>query len=818
MHPRVRRGTWWLPVLMVGLLSVGRASAQVAETPDEEGATSSETTSPEGETSADPSSEGSPPTGESAPDTPPGSDVETTDDPAAPGDEGPEDDIGELDPLPPEELGPLPNEDLGPLPEGDNLEGEEDFEVSDFADMSLEDLLAVTVVTATKTERRLSEAPAIVTVLTRQDMLRWGYDSLGEALNHMVGFYIVDDHILPNAGVRGIAGGLFDESRGIKVMIDGHSVAFRSTSGNWLGPELIPISAIERIEIIRGPSSALYGADAFLGVVNVITRTGEQLNGADVRAYMTAGEGREPGLDVDITGGARSGPFEIMLSARIHESDRSGLELPSSSPAPQIPDYHLDDDDFVARGATGEARVVQGRATYHFNEDHKLSLVGHYSTFNRGAEFSPWTHLSYGFDSLGRPHSTRVALRQASVGLVHESSFSETAGLTIRGFYFYGEPTSEDRIDVGSSLFEARRDFGYQGVEGSAEGRFQIIKGLDAVTGVEVISDRERLPSSLQILKLETDDLDVGDVVEAGSTRQGKQQITNLGLFAQALWTQFEPGLTGIVGVRYDYHSIYGGQASARVGVTSNPVEKLSLKLLYGTAFKAPSPLLLYGTPYTVGDIIGNPELEPERIHTVEGQVTYNIVPGLVASTGLSYSRLLNKAEFVQLGVNRLARNLSDLSSLSWETEINAAYDRWVQGYLRFELPYTVRSQSDDGYQALLVGEDNVIYPTHTLRAGVTGQVPGIPLRLGAEVMYIGDRRASAMNILENGESYELDSYVMLDATLSLVGVELIPTQQTMIQLKVRNILDENAVDPGFTGVDYPVLGRSFQVKLRQEF
>ena len=56
------------------------------------------------------------------------------------------------------------------------------------------------------------------------------------------------------------------------MLIDGHSVAFHSTGGNWLGPELVPLSAIERIEIVRGPASALFGADAFLGVINIKTR------------------------------------------------------------------------------------------------------------------------------------------------------------------------------------------------------------------------------------------------------------------------------------------------------------------------------------------------------------------------------------------------------------------------------------------------------------------------------------------------------------------------------------------------------------------
>ena len=64
--------------------------------------------------------------------------------------------------------------------------------------------------------------------------------------------------------------------------------------------------------------------------------------------------------------------------------------------------------------------------------------------------------------------------------------------------------------------------------------------------------------------------------------------------------------LTLTAGFRYDYHNIYGNQYSGRFGIVSWPMEQLYLKLLYGSAFKAPSPTLLYGIPATVGDIIGN--------------------------------------------------------------------------------------------------------------------------------------------------------------------------------------------------------------------
>src|SRR5687767_3784798 len=108
-------------------------------------------------------------------------------------------------------------------------------------DLDLVRLLNVEVSTATKTAESLEEAPAVITVVTRADIERWGYQTVAEVLSHTVGFYLTDDHILPNAGVRGMTGGLGSESGAIKVMIDGRSVAYRTTSGNWLGVALVPL-------------------------------------------------------------------------------------------------------------------------------------------------------------------------------------------------------------------------------------------------------------------------------------------------------------------------------------------------------------------------------------------------------------------------------------------------------------------------------------------------------------------------------------------------------------------------------------------------
>src|SRR5688572_8795922 len=228
-------------------------------------------------------------------------------------------------------------------------------------ELDLVKLLNVEVSTATKTAESADEAPAVITVVTKEDIRRWGYQSVAEVLDHTVGFYLIDDHILPNAGVRGVSGGLGAESGMIKVMIDGRSVAYRSTSGNWLGVELVPLGSIEQIEIVRGPASALYGADAFLGVVNIITLKPEDVRPVRARATVGTMESNPSGR-FDVVGGGIAGNFDLMLGAAGEYADRSGLSLPEESPAPILPSYA--GGRRTALNLERRSLVLQGRAGY----------------------------------------------------------------------------------------------------------------------------------------------------------------------------------------------------------------------------------------------------------------------------------------------------------------------------------------------------------------------------------------------------------------------------------------------------------------------
>src|SRR5207245_1293883 len=102
------------------------------------------------------------------------------------------------------------------------------------------------------------------------------------------------------------------------------------------------------------------------------------------------------------------------------------------------------------------------------------------------------------------------------------------------------------------------------------------------------------------------------------------------------------------------------------------------------------------------------------------------------------------------------------------------------------------------------------------LHLGVSGMAPKVPLRATIELSYFAARRASEANIIANGSSYELDPYVMLGASISTVGLELLPKKETVIMVIGRNLVGSTGPDPGFSGFDYPLTGRTILFQLRQ--
>ncbi len=658
--------------------------------------------------------------------------------------------------------------------------------------------------TATKTEQKNYEAPAIITTVTREQIGVWGYRSISEVLSHLLGFYVVDDHTSPNLAVRGISGGLYADSSIVKVLIDGQSVAFHSTGGNWLGPELIPLSAVERIEVVRGPASALFGADAFLGVINIKTRSGKSLTGAT--AWLAGGRaGTKLATDIDVSAGFEKGDFDVVVAVRQSNQDLSGLTIPDSSPAPSVPN-NGGEEPLTAEGLDQASSSALARVTYRPRTGTELGVFGYYSSMRRGEEFG----------SLFQLVNNRVSLSQMRAGLFLEQTLTPTLRLSFKGSVFRGGPGDDNRLEVGSEFYYVRRQFGFRG--GDVDGQVEWTPGwakdgsVRLVAGASAFLDDEQLPSRVGISKQATDLVQPGDVIAPISIYQGRKSFLNSGVYLQGMWTAIENWLSLTGGLRYDRHNVYGGQISERVGLVSNPLSNLHAKLLYGSAFKSPSPLLLYAIPSAIGDVVGNPQLKPQFVRTVEFQLAWEPTDYISLSGNTAYNVLSDKTEFVQQGINKVARNVARAATLTWELMGEYKYQSVFRAHLSFETQRTVRRTGQDGYSAEVVGDAGGIYPNMMLHGGLAAQPTSLPLRATVQASWIGERRPSDTNILLNGGPYVLPSYLLLEAGLATTRFDLfgLDRHEVSFALTGKNLLGAGGPAPGFSGVDYPLTPRTF--------
>ncbi len=187
-------------------------------------------------------------------------------------------------------------------------------------DMSLEQLMEIEVETvygASKFEQKTTRAPSTVTIVTAEDIKQYGYRTLADILRSVGGFYVSSDRTYAYVGVRGFSRPGDYNSR-VLLLVDGHrindSIYNTATIGNDF---VLDIDLIEKVEVIRGPGSSLYGSNAFFGVINVITREAKSFGGMEVsgaagsddayKGRATFGRRFDNGVDLLFSGSSASG-------------------------------------------------------------------------------------------------------------------------------------------------------------------------------------------------------------------------------------------------------------------------------------------------------------------------------------------------------------------------------------------------------------------------------------------------------------------------------------------------------------------------------
>jgi outer membrane receptor for ferrienterochelin and colicins len=463
-----------------------------------------------------------------------------------------------------------------------------------FAAMSFEELMQVrieTVYGASKYQQKVTRAPASVTILTAEDIARFGHRTLAEVLRSIRGLYVSDDRNYAYLGTRGFLRPGDYNSR-VLVLIDGHRMNDNVYDGAYFGHDgLAAVEAIERVEFVRGPSSSIYGSSAFFGIVNVVTKQGLAISGTEI----AAGAGSFGEYDARLTSGgkARNG-MEVALNASYYgKSGHDRLYYPEFDPG--VSGDSRAASGGIARGRDGEESFGVMASAKHGDLTLSASMISR-------TKDVPTASFGTVFDRLLRTTDTR-----GFVDLKYDHSVAADLQLTARVTY--------DRY-----TYEGDYPFEYASPgEPSA-----IVVTKDDTVGTWVgtewqltrrLANRHTLVAGFEHRQsLREKQLSYEDIVPRSYLVDADGRGHNTGLYGQGEFALTSKLLLN-AGVRVDYYSeSFGSTTNPRIGLIYSPRERSTFKLLYGEAFRAPSAYerFYYAQP------AGSDELEPETIRTSE--------------------------------------------------------------------------------------------------------------------------------------------------------------------------------------------------------
>jgi outer membrane receptor for ferrienterochelin and colicins len=539
---------------------------------------------------------------------------------------------------------------------------------------------------ASRYGQSLYAAPASVTVISRDEIRRFGYRTLAEVLSAAGGLFTTDDRNYRYLTVRGIAN-TGDFNTRVLVLLDGRRLNQPVDDSSLLGTEeLVDLDALERVEIIRGPGSTLYGTNAFYAVVNLVTRTGASARGAEAQL---AGGSFETG-QASLSGGTRTaGGLDLFASASGYTSRGPDLYYPEFD-TPQTSNGRavgLDGDAF----GRGLLRVMRGDFT----------VEGFYSKRRKDIPTASYDTI------FGDPREqTRDGGSMLSAG--YEHAFTDLSRVWATASYqsgFYdGDYPYED--GVVSDYIRSRWV--------TFEGQYQRF-----VAGRHRVSAGGELRRNLRV----------------------EQGVTGTFSFRQSSWVaagfaqaelRFSERVTLYAGGRYDHYDTFGGSFSPRVVLVAEPASGTWLKAMYGRAFRAPSAYELY---YEDGSVTQKPalSLEPERLETLEAAVERRLRPGLRGSLAVYRTRVRNLIGLVSDPADEL------LVYANGETAQSTGVEVGIEGHVTSSL----FARGSYAYQRAEGGPETlqpVNSPRHVAHAAASLSLAGGRLVPGLEVHYLGSR------------------------------------------------------------------------------
>ncbi len=529
--------------------------------------------------------------------------------------------------------------------------------LQDIQDISLDSLLNIQISTAAKYEQTSHEAPASVTIVTSEDIEHYGYRTLDEVLTGVRGFYLSNDRNYSYLGARGFSRPS-DYNNRILLMVNGHITNEYFYGSVMIGSELaMNLDGVERIEIVRGPGSVLYGTGAMFGIINIITKKGYDVDGLQVSGE-TGSYGRLQG------------------SATYGKEFTDGTELFISG--------LLADND--------------GQDLYFEEFDNPSTNNGVAENLDRDRYYGLLTTMKYwDFTFLGNLAHREKAVPTGAWGTVFNNR-----DFVMADERNYIEVKYDNGIGTGKNLM-ARAYFDHYYFEGS----YPYQSEEEVVNDLEV-TDTKWVGGELQ---LRWDPWQNNRVIAGTEYNRhyrayykswdmyetyfhGDFPFDVFSVYLQDEYRIFED-LSLTASVRRDEYSTVGSSTTPRGAIVFHPVKPTTFKFIYGEAFRAPNVYEVYYEDPGFSE--GNPNLKPEKIRTAEiiwEQRFSNELFGTVSFYDYRLKDLIDQVIDPADSISQF-RNVSKVSARGLELELNAKLSNHLRGYASYSHQVARDSETD---------------------------------------------------------------------------------------------------------------------------
>ena len=625
----------------------------------------------------------------------------------------------------------------------------------DLTSLSMEELLGLKVFSASRHLEKSQDAPAAVTVLTADQITAYGWRTLGDALNSARGFYTSYDRNYAYLGVRGFRKSDDYISR-VLLMIDGHRVNENIYGSGFIGTDFpLDLDLVERIEIVRGPSSSMYGTNALFGVINVITRkpkgaaveTSSDVSSFFGRTGRISAELKNEGLSALFSGSLyrSNGPQDLYYSEFDDPTTNNGIA------------HNIDGDRFAR--AFGNVQFGNFRMQGLFGSRSKIV-----PTASFGSNFN---------DPGSRTTDTRGYLDVS----YHRELASKT-DLDLRVYFdsynYHGSDAYTDPDTSSRYIYDVHDVVRWLGVEGTVgrqiNSKFRLMGGAKYEQNIEL------------------------EQINGGGQLGGSHTPWLTAAYGEAE-AKLLPALTVRAGGRIDTYSTFGTSFNPRLAVIYSPNKRTSVKYIFGRAFRAPNAYEMY---YSDGVVFSpNPDLKPETIQSHDIVLEHAFQHSISATAEAYYNTISNMIEARMdpvTGLNQFM-NGEHHYGRGLEFEIEA---RPVSGWAaRASYSYAYANDPDDGGHL----ENS---PMHLAKLNFTAPLPR-STRAGLELLYTGSQ-VSDMRAVVPGS-------VLTNITISSKPIK----GGAEISASCYNLFDRRWYAPG--GPEHiqsmiPQDGRAFRVKV----